>query len=168
MVIVIGTGATAITAFSSYVARQDQQAASVNDPADGILIRIEVIRLYLPRTLIDLAQLERRQPSLHSHADLRRKLEFEHQRDLWFALTERGHTLTGGIVDMSLIRTPYRDPGHFRELLQILAAAAGNPSADLSFAKVQLIPDELSKRDPRKVISAPLDQYECATVPERH
>ena len=168
MVIVIGTGAIAITAFSSYMARQEQQAESVNDPNDGIVIRIEVIRLYLPRTLIELALSQRLQPSLHSHADLRRKLDFEHHRDLWFALTERGHRLTGGIVDMNLIRTPYKDIDHFPEFLEILAAAAGNPSADLSSAEVRLIPDGLSERDPRKVISALLDQHECAAVTERH
>jgi hypothetical protein len=168
MVIVIGTGSTGLAVFSSYMARQDEQAASVNDPDEGIVIRIEVIRLYLPRTLIELAQSQRLQPSLHSHADLRRKLDFEHHRDLWFALTERGHTLKGGIVDIRRFRTPYKDIDHFPEFLEILAAAAGNPSADLSSAEVRLIPDGLSERDPRKVISALLDQHECAAVAERH
>jgi hypothetical protein len=168
MVIVVGTGAIAITAFSSYMARQEQRAASDYDPDDGIVIRTEVIRLYLPRTLIELAQRQKLQPSLHSHEDLRRKLEFEHHRDLWFALTERAHTLKGGIVDIKHFRTPYKDRGHFPEFLEILAAAVGNPSADLSSAKVRLIPDELSERDPREVISELLDQCECPTEAEPH
>jgi hypothetical protein len=56
MAIVVGAGSMALFFFASYLARQDRLAASDNEPGGGIMIRSEVIRLYLPRTLIELAK----------------------------------------------------------------------------------------------------------------
>jgi hypothetical protein len=143
------------------LARQDQLAGSDNEPGDGIIVRSEVIRLYLPRKMIELANRPTQQTPLRTHDDLRRRLEIEHHRDLWYALTARGLQVNGEFVDLTFIRRPFDEPDRFPEFREILAAVTGNPPdlwMNLSSARVQLIPDELSGRDPREVISELLDR----------
>jgi hypothetical protein len=64
--------------------------------------------------------------------------------------------VNGEFVDLTFIRRPYADPAGFGEFLEVLAAVTGNPHdlwRNLASAKVQLIPDELSERDSREVMS---------------
>jgi hypothetical protein len=160
MVVVMGAGSMALTFFASYLARQDQLAGSDNEPGSGIMIRSEVIHIYLPRTLIELAKGQTPQP-IRTHEDLRRRLEIARHRDLWYALTARALQVNGEFVELTFIRRPYADPDHFPEFLEILAAALGGPPnlwRNLSSATVHVLPDGLSKRDPREVISELIGQ----------
>ena len=158
MVIVMGAGSTGLTFVATHLARQDQPAASDDEPGGGIIVRSEVVRLFLPRTLIELANRPTQQTPLRTHDDLRRRLEIEHHRDLWYALTVRGLQVNGESVDLTFIRRPYDEPDRFPEFLEVLAAAVGNPPCKLVRAAVHLIPDELSVREPREVISELFDQ----------
>jgi hypothetical protein len=120
-----------------------------------------VIHLYLTRTLIKLANHQTQQPPLQTHEDLRRSLEVQEHRDLWYALTLRGFQVNGEFADTTFIRRPYDEPDRFAEFLEIMAAAIGSPRdlwKNLSSATVHLIPDELSERDPREVITELIGQ----------
>ena len=132
-----------------------------------IVIRSEVIRLYLPRTLIELANHQTQQPPLQTHEELRRSLEARHHRDLWYALTVRGFQVNGEFADTTFIRRPYAEPDRFAEFLEIMAAATVSPldlGKNLSSATVHLIPDELSERDPREVITELIGQSPPPTM----
>ena len=158
-----GAGSIGLTFFASSLARQDQLAGSDNEPGDGIIVRSEVIRLCLPRTLIELAKRQTQQPPIRTHEDLRRRLEVQHHRDLWYAVTVRGLQVNGEFVDLTFIRTPYTEPARFAEFLEVLAAVTGNPPdlwRNLSSATVHLIPETLSERDPREVISELIGQHQ--------
>jgi hypothetical protein len=149
------------------MARQDRLAASGKDPDGAIVIRSEAIRIYLPRTLIELAKHQTQQPPLRTHEDLRRSLEVQHHRDLWYALTVRGFQVNREFADTTFIRRPYAEPDRFAEFLEVMAAANMSPPdlwKNLSSATVHLIPDELSERDPREVITELIDQSPTPTM----
>jgi hypothetical protein len=161
MVLAIAAGSIGLTSFASFVARQDRLAASGKDPLDAIVIRSEVIHLYLPRTLIELGNHQTQQPPLQTHEELRRSLEVQQHRDLWYALTVRGFQVNGEFADTTFIRRPYAVPDRFAEFLEIMAAATASPPdlwKNLSSATVHLIPDEFSERDPREVITKLIGQ----------
>ncbi len=125
-------------------------------PDSGYIIRIEVIGVWLPDTLIDLARQPAGPCSAQSHQDLRTVLERSGQQNLWFALTTRHHQINGGAENLTYIRYPYLEPDHFRELLNVLAIAAGKPPLDPSRFEsgcaVHIVPEELSDREPRAVV----------------
>ncbi len=169
MVLAIGAGSIGLIFFASFVARQDRLAAAGKDPLDAIVVRSEVIHLYLPRTLIELANHQTQQPPLRTHEDLRRSLEVQHHRDLWYALTLRGFQATAEFADTTFIRRPYAEADRFEELLEIMAAATGSPPdlwRNLSSATVLLIPDELPERDPRAIITELIAQPPPPTTPD--
>jgi len=91
---------------------------------------------------------------------LQRLLDLDHQDDLWYALSIRGHQANGGFADITFIRRPYTDSECFPELLNVLAMAAGNPPdyptvdfLNFSTASVHVMPTDLWKRGPREAIA---------------
>jgi hypothetical protein len=138
-------------------ARPGQQDEEDSGPGEGIIVRSEVLQVFLPQSLVVLAKGQSRSPALRDHGELRRYLKLEHQEDVWYALTIRGHQANGHLADITFIRRPYADSQNFPELLALLATAAGNPphdvAADYSTASVQLMPAGSCKRDPRRVIA---------------
>jgi len=149
-----------LAGLSSRVVRPDRQDEDNNRPDGGIIVRSEVLRLWLPEPLIVLAKRQSWAPVLRDHGELQRFLELDHQEDLWHALTIRGHQANGGFADITFIRRPYTDSQCFPELLNVLAVAAGNaphsPTVDFldfSTASVHVMPSELWKRDPREAIA---------------
>ncbi len=157
MMMVLGGGAIGLIGLSHHVARQDQEVEPTNHPGAGMIVRSELVHLWLPRTLIELAQRQSRSPLVQSHEDLRRFLEVEGRQDLWYAMTVRGYQVNGEAADITIIRWPYDDAPHLPELLEILATIAGNPSrrpdADFSKAAIHIIGDELRKGVPREVMA---------------
>jgi hypothetical protein len=126
-----------------------------------------VIHLYLPRTLIELANHQTQQPPLQTHEELRRSLEVQHHRDLWYAVNLRGFQANGEFADTTFIRRPYAETDRFAEFLEIMAAATASPPKlwrNLASATVHLIPDELSERDPREVITELIGQSPPPTM----
>jgi hypothetical protein len=119
-------------------------------------VRTEVLRLWLPETLIDFE--EHRSPSSAPpiHSELRAFLERRRQTHLWYAMTTRGHQVDGRLVDMTFIRRPYSDSQHFQEFLDVLATAAADPAQypTMSYAgaEVHILPRELSEREPAEVV----------------
>jgi hypothetical protein len=169
MVLAIAAASIGLTSFASFVARQDRLAASGKDPLGAIVIRSDVIRIYLPWTLIEVANHQRQQPPLQTHEDLRRSLEVQDHRDLWYALTFRGFQGNGEFADTTFIRRPYDETDRFAEFLEIMAAATASPPdlwRNLVSATVYLIPDGLPERDPRELITELIGQPPPPTAPD--
>jgi hypothetical protein len=126
-------------------------------PGGGIVVRSEVLHLWSPEALMELARQQARAPVVRDHGGLRRSLELRGQQDLWYALTVRGHQVNGLFADMTVIRRPYRDPESFPEFLNVLAVAGGDPprdpGPDFSTASIHLIPAELARREPSGAIA---------------
>jgi WD40 repeat protein len=134
----------------------DSQAL-VARAGDGIIVRSQVLRVWLPKTLTELAV--RQFPSLvaiRTHDELRRFLEGVDQKDLWYALTVRSSLANGEIEDLTVIRWPYQDPDHFSESAAVLALAAGSvpidQTVDFSTAALHFLPEDLTGRAPREIM----------------
>jgi hypothetical protein len=154
--IVIGGGSLGLTLFACHLARQDRAPEPANHPGSGIIVRSEVLRLWLPQTLIELAKRQTLPSRIRTHEELQRTLECLCQRDVWYALTARAHKVNGERVDLTTIRWPYRDSRYFPELLDVLALAAGEPPSDptpgFSDVSISVLPDDSLKRAPREVM----------------
>jgi hypothetical protein len=125
-------------------------------PGSGVVVRTELVRLWLPETLIELSERRSLSAVPQTHSDLRFFLERRSQTNLWYALTIRGHQANGGNADVTYIRRPYGDLEHFQEFLDVLAAVAGeNPQySTMSYASAELhiLSRELSQREPTDVV----------------
>ncbi|MGP0062891.1 MAG: hypothetical protein ACLQGP_04715 [Isosphaeraceae bacterium] len=154
--IVLVAGVMGLVGLSFHVTRQDHEIESASSSGAGIIVRSEPIHLWLPRTLAELARSRSQSRALRTHGELRRFLEREGRKDLWYAMTARGHQVYGNFVDITVIRWPYDDPLHFDEMLAVLAVAGGNPprhpGAGFSTASIHIVADKLLKHDPREVM----------------
>jgi hypothetical protein len=154
--IVIVAAVTALTRFATHMTRQPQECEPVDATSAGIIVRSELLRLWLPRTLAELAKRQAQSPFVRTRDDLQQFLDLQHQQDLWYALTIRAYEVNGIFSDVTYIRKA-GDSLYFRELLDILATAAGNPpyspTSDLSRASVHVIADQFMKGEPREVMA---------------
>jgi hypothetical protein len=83
-------------------------------------------------------------------------LELRKREGLWYALTTRMHQVNGGFADITVVKRPYDHPRGLSEFLDLLAKLSGDiPSdstADFSNVTIRVVPDVLSKGNPRAVI----------------
>jgi hypothetical protein len=157
LAIVLVAAVIGLPGLASHATRPAEDLEPDNHSGGGIITRYELLRLWLPEVLNDLAQRQSQSPVVRVHRDLKRFLELRTQEDLWYALTTRGHQVDGRFVDLTFIRRPYHEPQVFPEFLAVLATAAGNPprgpDSYLSTVSITIIPVELGKREAREVIS---------------
>jgi hypothetical protein len=153
---VIGGGSLALTLVAHHSARHAREPEPEFHGGGGIIERTELLHLWLPRTLIELAQGQTGPSPMHTHQGLQGILEARRQRDLWYALTFRAHQVNGEFVDVTFIRWPYSDSGRFAELIDVMAVAAGEPPVDPAFGSanptVSVLPDHLLNCEPRDVM----------------
>ena len=126
-------------------------------PGAGLIVRSEVLHIWLPDTLLELASSPIQQLIVHEHDPFRRFLERRSQENIRYAVTIRGHLAGGGRSDITFIRHPYDDPRHFQELSAILDSIDGGPihdALDLSKASVHRVSDELLLGEPSEVLGA--------------
>jgi hypothetical protein len=157
MGIVIAAGLMFFNHLASYVTRQAQKLEPADRPGSGVIVHTDVISLVLPQTLIDLAKRSSPLRAARTHQELQCFLERENQKNLWYAVSMRGRQVNGAFVDIAFIRIPYNDPNHFPELLDILAAVAGDPprspTAYFSNAPVHILASDSLKGEPREIIT---------------
>jgi hypothetical protein len=151
IVVLLVTTAIGLTRFGAVVPRPSG-APEFSDPSgSGVIVRSEVIHLWLPETLVDPTRREFPALVARTHQELKKTLELRGQENLWYAITVRGHQVNHGVLDISFIRYPYREPDKLQELMDVLAAVAGSPprhpSADYSSAIVHIIPAGMSQRE---------------------
>jgi hypothetical protein len=149
MVLVLAAGGMALTDFTSDGDKKDQNLADGDQPGAGIIVRSEVLHIWLPPAFVEWAT---RQPSsgvMRTHEDLKRFLELRGEEKLWFAMTVRAHQTNGNSLDMPVVRQPYSEPILFPQFLDILAVAAENSSDDatdnFSSASVHVLPEKSMK-----------------------
>jgi hypothetical protein len=153
LMIVVMVVATAIglTQFGALAPRPSGAVEFSAPPGSGVIVRSEVAHLWVPEILVDSALHELPALSAQTHQELKKALERRGQENLWYAITLRGHQVNHGATDISFIRYPYREPENLQELMDVLAAAAGNPprhpSADYSAAIVHIMPAGMSERE---------------------
>jgi hypothetical protein len=151
IVVVLVTTALGLMHFNSVVP-QPGAAPEFNDPpGSGVIVRSEVIHLWLPETLVDLARSESPALVARTHQELKTALERRGQENLWYAITVRGHQINLGTSDTSFIRYPWREPANLQELIDVLATVSGSPprrpSFDYSAAIVHIMPAGISRRE---------------------
>ncbi len=150
-----------LTYIGSHATHPGRKLEADELPDGGIIVRSELLHIWVPETLTELAEQQSRAPAIRDHEGLKRFLELRDQRDVWYALTVRAHQVNGGFADITVIRRPYHDPEYFPELLAVLATTAGNPprdsDMDFSTASIHIIPEELARREPRGAIVELLD-----------
>ncbi|SIN72759.1 hypothetical protein SAMN05444166_0471 [Singulisphaera sp. GP187] len=98
----------------------------------GIIVRSEVLHLWLPETFRELAYSPAQ--TVRDHQELRQFLEQRHLETLRYSVTTRGHQVDGGYSDIRYTRQPYEDAHQFQEFLDILAGVGGIPDHDLAAA----------------------------------
>jgi hypothetical protein len=151
IVVVFVTTAIGLTQFDAVAPRPSAAQEFSDPPGSGVIVRSEVICLWLPEALVDPAGDEFPALVARTHQELKKVLERRGQENLWYAITVRGHQANQGAADISFIRHPYRDPENLQELMDVLATVAGSPprhrSADYSAAIVHIMPAGMSQRE---------------------
>ncbi len=156
MVSVLVAPVVGLTWLDSCASRPGQSLEPDDKPGSGITVRADVLDLWLPATLIDLAGRHSESSVPSTHEELRTFLDRGGQEKLWYASTTRSYQVNGGVVDITVIRHPSRDPQHFQEFLDVLATVAGNPPSyptlHYAGAEVHILPGKLSEREPSEVV----------------
>jgi hypothetical protein len=168
MVLVLVAPVIGLTWLNSCASRPSRVLEPADQPGSGVIVRAEVLHLWLPETLIDMAGRLPESSVAQTHQELQSSVGRRVLERLWYASTTRGYQVNGGIVDITVIRHPYRDSEHFQEFLDVLATVAGNPprypTLHYSGAEVHVLPGELSEREPREVVeellSRPFPSFE--------
>ena len=168
MTIIFVAAVLGLICFADLVTRQGPELAPADRSGLGIIVRSEVLRLWMPEaTEMAICQLQR--PALQTHKELKRFLELHDQKGLWYALTARAYQANGHCVDLTFVRQPYKDSAHFPEFLAILAAADSRPpcnrTVEFSRVSVHVIAGDLSKREPREVMAELLGYLPPAAEP---
>jgi hypothetical protein len=128
-----------------------------NSPDSGLSVRVEVIHLWLPQSLVDFARRQFAPPIAPAHQELQTPVEHRTQENLWYALTKRLYNSDGTWADVTYTRRPYREPWRFPEFLDVLAMVARDPPSESGSvyygAELHILPSELSEREPREVLT---------------
>jgi hypothetical protein len=146
----------ALTHLPSLATSRGQERQFGNYPGAGVLVWAELRHLWLPESLIGLAERQPELAVLRSHRELHSVLKRLGEENLWYALTIRCHQVNGDVSDITFIRHPYHDVGQFQEFLAILAKATRNsprqPAMGISKATLHLIPGDQLAREPREIM----------------
>ena len=127
IVVVFVTTAIGLTQFDAVVPRPSAAPEFSDPPGSGLIVRSEVIRLWVPETLVDPARHEFPALVARTHQELKKVLERRGQENLWYAITVRAHLANHRAEDSSFIRYPYRQPEYLPELMDVLTTVAGSP-----------------------------------------
>jgi hypothetical protein len=157
MVILFATVMTGLAWSSSGRSRPELGIEADEVPDAGIIVRSEVLHLWLPETLGKVTSPKCQAQIIRDHEDLRRVLEHRHQENPKYAVTVRGHQVNGGYGDITFVRHPYEDPRCFQEFLDLLAGVGGrrdcDTAADFPGTSVHIIPEELLNREPSEILA---------------
>jgi hypothetical protein len=151
IVVALVTAAIGLTQLNAVALRPGAAPEFSDPPGSGLIVRSEVIGLWLPETLVAPAGHEFPALFAQSHQELKAVLERRGQENLWYAISVRTHLADQRVEDTSFIRYPYRQPEYLAELMDVLTAVAGSPpdhpSADDSAAVVHIVPAAMSPRE---------------------
>jgi hypothetical protein len=125
-------------------------------PGSGIVVRTEVIAIWIPSALRDLARHQAGPRVDCSPQEVQTYLERNGWREACYALAYRGHQVNGQSSEITQIRWLDETADHLEELQAVIATAAGRPprvgGRDYSHAMVEVIPDRLRAVESREAI----------------
>ena len=118
---------------------------------DGIPVRAQVTHIWLSERLVSVTEREVWSLLEKLHGQLQETRDGENTRVLFYALTVQTLHANGRLGYIHFIRYPFHEPENVRELLDVLATAAGNPprdpTRDYSIAVVHIVPAEASRQE---------------------
>ena len=128
-----------------------------DSPGSGIILRFEVVALWIPRVLHDMAQVQAGAPVFLSPEAVHTELKRRGLNDAWYALTYRGQQANGEFVVITQIRRLSEAADHLDEIQAVMATTAGRPrqfeDPVFPLARVKVIPDTLQAVDPRDAVT---------------
>jgi hypothetical protein len=135
-------------------ASRPSRAVVGNEPhGTGIIVGNQVIRLWLPENLLEMAVHQHEPWQRRVQADLRAVLDRRGQDRLWYGLTIRTRQADGRSVEITFFRRPCcTSSERFAEFLDVLATAAGNPPDKYAGAEVRVLPGDLPAPQGRQVV----------------
>ena len=152
------TAAIGLTQFGAMAPQSIAAPESSDPPGSGLIVCSEVIRLWVPESLVDPARHELPALAAQTHQELKKVLGRRGMENLRYAITVRTHQANHRTEDISYIRNPYRQPEYFPELMDVLTAVAESPSrdpsADHSAAIVHIVPAGMSEREWLEAVQA--------------
>ena len=157
IVILLVTAMAGLAWSSSNRYRPAQELNAGNVMGAGTIVGSEMIHIWLPETLRELAGSRSPLEVGRNHEELRRFLERGQQEHVKYAVTLRMHLINGDHADITFVRQPYADPRYTREFLDILAIAGGRRScgtaADCCETPVHTVPNGLLSREPSDMLA---------------
>jgi hypothetical protein len=151
IVVVLVTTVIGLTQFDAAAPRPSEAPEFVDSPGAGLIVGSEVIRVWVPESLVELAGHEFPGLIARTHQELKKVLELRGPEDLWYAITVRAHLADHRAEDIPYIRYPHRQPEYLSELSDVLATVAGSPPRhpllDYSAATVHIMPAGTSQRE---------------------
>jgi hypothetical protein len=113
-------------------------------PWDGVTGSLQVTEIWLPEPLFSLSKRETWSLREQRYQQLREISKSENNRDLFYALTTHSRQTNGEVKSSQSIEYPFRERGRLQELVEVLAAAAGDPPKygpiDYSTAVIHVVP----------------------------
>jgi hypothetical protein len=117
----------------------------------GMPVRAHVTHIWLSERLVSVTEREVWSLLEKLHGQLQETRDGENTRVLFYALTVQTLHANGRLGYIHFIRYPFHEPENVRELLDVLATAAGNPprdpTRDYSIAVVHIVPAEASRQE---------------------
>ncbi len=123
----------------------------------GVVVRSELISLWMHPALFDLAQRPSESAACRLLEGFRRYAQERGLEKAWYVITAKGFQIDGETMVVSTIRRPYDmiEPV-YSEFPDILAIAAGkpprDPRTDFTKVKIGIIPDYLLVADPQAML----------------
>jgi hypothetical protein len=125
LVFVIAGGAIGLTIFATHVSKQDQKHADTSMRGGGMVLRFEILRVWLPQALVELAKHEPPTGAITTYEDLRRLLELRGQENVWYAMNVRGITRTDSFLICRIFAGPTPSRNSFQNYLRFWPKSPG-------------------------------------------
>jgi hypothetical protein len=130
-------------------------------PQEIMEVKEHVTHIWLSEPLVNLAKRERWSVEPERHQQTRKILAGEGGHGFFFAFTLQLRHAKGIFGYIDYIRYPIREPDNVRELVEVMATAAGNPpqnrTTDFSNAVIHVVPAVTSRQEL-------LDEIESASL----
>jgi hypothetical protein len=163
LVALLAGAATGLTVVAFQPAKRGAQSESRDRPGSGITVRADLVDIWVPDQIYQLAKRAAANANPLSRQALDLQLMNEGGESLWYAVTFQFLQEDGGISEITTIEHPYNSTKAFPSFADLLGEIAGKRQDDAGASAkapaVHLIPEELSKRPPREAVAELLKEH---------
>jgi hypothetical protein len=145
MELVICVGVVGLTLLSAHLSARQPASGAAEVEGSDLIFWSETIDVWIPASLVALANRGGLRGSIPDHEQLKRTLEREGDEGQWYALLVRTHQSSGRSEDLFFVRRPYTDPAHYAEFLDVLEAADDHGRRDAAVDSAMPSPHILSE-----------------------